>query len=96
LIAEGKEASGYQIAGADWRTGALDPMKRCAGRAPGSGGILFVPDRPLLWWHRADIMDEKANNELQKAAFDDTLAIIGTATLERYNEKLSKATVGRA
>jgi ATP-dependent Clp protease ATP-binding subunit ClpC len=57
------------------------------------GGILFVPDIARFFGGiRADFREDAAN-ELQKAFFSDNVTVIGTATPERFSERLSKATV---
>lgn len=96
LIATGKGPVGIkslvQINEQALLDSALEAVRQAVRQA--RGGILFVPDIARFFGGiRADILDEKACNELQKAFFDDTMTIIGTATPERYNEKLSKATV---
>ncbi len=94
LIAEGKGPVGIrslvQISEQALLDNPLEAVRLAVRQA--RGGILFVPDIARFFGGiRADILDEKACNELQKAFFDDNITIIGTTTPERYSEKLSKA-----
>ncbi len=69
---------------------ALSAVK--AGLYQARQGILFVPDTARFFGGiRADFRED-ACNELQKAFFGNDPVIIGTASEERYQEKLSKAT----
>jgi ATP-dependent Clp protease ATP-binding subunit ClpC len=70
---------------------AVEAVQQAVRQA--QGGVLFVPDIARFFGGlRADFREE-AGNELQKAFFNDNIAVIGTATPERYSERLSKATV---
>jgi ATP-dependent Clp protease ATP-binding subunit ClpC len=95
LIAEGKGPVGIkslvQISEQALLTSPVEAVQQAARQA--QGGMLFVPDIARFFGGiRADFRED-ACNELQKAFFNDTVTIIGTATPERFNERLSKATI---
>ncbi len=94
LIAEGKGPGGLRaVVQLDEQVlldDALSAVK--AGIRQARQGVLFVPDIARFFGGiRADFREE-AGSELQKAIFGDDVVIIGTATEDRYKEKLSKAT----
>ncbi len=94
LIAEGKGPVGIrslvQISEQALLDNAVEAVRSAVRQA--QGGILFVPDIARFFGGiRADFREE-AGNELQKAFFGNSVAIVGTATPERYTERLSKAT----
>jgi ATP-dependent Clp protease ATP-binding subunit ClpC len=95
LIAEGKGPAGLkrvaQINEQALLTNPVEAVQQAVRQA--QGGVLFVPDLARFFGGiRADFREEAAN-ELQKAFFSDNVTVIGTATPERFNERLSKATV---
>lgn len=95
LIAQGKGPVGIkslvQMGEQALFDNALEAVRNAVRQA--QGGILFVPDIARFFGGiRADFREE-ACNELQKAFFNQNLAVIGTATPERYTERLSKASV---
>jgi ATP-dependent Clp protease ATP-binding subunit ClpC len=95
LIVEGKGPAGVkgvvQISEQALLTNAVEAVQQAVRQA--QGGVLFVPDIARFFGGiRADFREE-ASNELQKAFFNDNVAVIGTATLERYNERLSKTPI---
>jgi ATP-dependent Clp protease ATP-binding subunit ClpC len=95
LIAEGKGPVGLkslvQMGEQALFDNAVEAVRQGVRQA--QGGILFVPDIARFFGGiRADFREE-ACNELQKAFFGNNIAIIGTATPERYTERLSKASV---
>ncbi|MCK6626624.1 MAG: ATP-dependent Clp protease ATP-binding subunit [Anaerolineae bacterium] len=95
LIAEGKGPAGLksvvQISEPALLANPVEAVQGAARQA--QGGILFVPDIARFFGGlRADFREE-ACNELYKAFFSDTVTVIGTATPERFNERLNKATL---
>lgn len=95
LIAAGKGPVGVkglvQIGEQALFDNAVEAVRQAVRQA--QGGILFVPDIARFFGGiRADFREE-ACNELQKAFFSHNLAVIGTATPERFQERLSKASV---
>ncbi|MBE7554763.1 MAG: ATP-dependent Clp protease ATP-binding subunit [Anaerolineales bacterium] len=95
LIAEGKGPAGLRgvvpISEQALLTSPVEAVQQAVRQA--QGGVLFVPDIARFFGGlRADFREDVCN-ELQKAFFSDNVTVIGTATPERYNERLSKATV---
>lgn len=95
LIAEGKGPVGIkslvQMGEQALFDNALEAVRNAVRQA--QGGIVFVPDIARFFGGiRADFREE-ACNELQKAFFNQNVVVIGTATPERYTERLSKASV---
>ncbi|MCL4303016.1 MAG: ATP-dependent Clp protease ATP-binding subunit [Anaerolineae bacterium] len=95
LIAEGKGPAGLKgvvpLSEQALLTSPVEAVQQAVRQA--QGGVLFVPDIARFFGGlRADFRED-ACNELQKAFFSDNVTVIGTATPERFNERLSKATV---
>lgn len=95
LIAEGKGPAGLKgvvpISEQALLTSPVEAVQQAVRQA--QGGVLFVPDIARFFGGlRADFRED-ACNELQKAFFSDNVTVIGTTTPERFNERLSKATV---
>jgi ATP-dependent Clp protease ATP-binding subunit ClpC len=95
LIAEGKGPAGLRgvvpISEQALLTSPVEAVNQAVRQA--QGGVLFVPDIARFFGGlRADFREDVCN-ELQKAFFSDNVTVIGTATPERFNERLSKATV---
>ncbi len=95
LIAQDKGPAGLKaVVELDEQALLDDPLAAVkAGIRQARRGILFAPDIARFFGGiRADFREE-AGNELQKAFFSDDVVIIGTATEDRYTEKLAKAAV---
>ncbi|GAB4409403.1 MAG: hypothetical protein Fur0044_02980 [Anaerolineae bacterium] len=95
LIAEGKGPAGLksvvQISEPALLANPVEAVQGAVRQA--QGGVLFVPDIARFFGGlRADFRED-ACNELYKAFFSDTVTVIGTATPERFNERLNKATI---
>ncbi len=95
LIAEGKGPTGLKgvvpISEQALLTSPVEAVQQAVRQA--QGGVLFVPDLARFFGGiRADFRED-ACNELQKAFFSDNVTVIGTATSERFSERLSKATI---
>lgn len=95
LIVEGKGPAGLKgvvpISEQALLTSPVEAVQQAVRQA--QNGVLFVPDIARFFGGlRADFREDVCN-ELQKAFFSDNVTVIGTATPERFNERLSKATV---
>ncbi len=95
LIAEGKGPARIKsVIEIDERALLDDPAKEVdAALNRARGGILFIPDIARFFGGIRAEFREDAGNALQKGFLSSNVVIIGTATQERFNQKLHNVRV---
>jgi ATP-dependent Clp protease ATP-binding subunit ClpC len=93
LIAEGKGPEGLQAVIEIAEPALLDnpPMAVKSGLRRARGGILFIPNIHRFFGGVVHAQFPKAEKPLQKAFFDEQVAIIGTTTETDYKSRLQES-----